>query len=263
MAVPIDFRYRVYAMAKRYLPSGVIRFLRSRLLRPMRNLWFRSGGDLRLVERNIVFEGLRFTFQAPLTTVERAERRGIETKICRLLMAECAPGSVCIDVGASFGFITSVLCATTGSEGRVIAVEADAPTQEGLLHNVRRNGWTERCDVVHAFAGEAEVAGSGTPRVTVDGLVDRLGLDTVTAIKIDTDGGDLAVLQGCRKTLARFQPVLVVELEADHQAIADILTAADYELADMSGRPLDLARPPPNLFAARGRLLCPPPPSGR
>ncbi|MCF3136930.1 FkbM family methyltransferase [Streptomyces olivochromogenes] len=58
------------------------------------------------------------------------------------------------------------------------------------------------------------------PRVTLD----ELGLRDVGFIKIDVDGGELAVLRGATALLARDRPALFVELEARIQPVAPVVT---------------------------------------
>ena len=62
------------------------------------------------------------------------------------------------------------------------------------------------------------------PAVTVDALVQSMGLDRVDLIKSDVEGLDGAVLEGAARTLARWRPRLV--FEHDRGAWA----AAGYEL---------------------------------
>ncbi|MFD7706639.1 FkbM family methyltransferase [Streptomyces sp. NPDC059786] len=57
------------------------------------------------------------------------------------------------------------------------------------------------------------------PCVTLDGL----GLRDVGFVKIDTDGGELAVLRGAETLLRRDRPALFVELESRIQPIAPVV----------------------------------------
>jgi FkbM family methyltransferase len=50
------------------------------------------------------------------------------------------------------------------------------------------------------------------PRVTIDQYVDGHGIDNVALMKIDVEGGELEVLEGARRTLARWHPPLLMEL---------------------------------------------------
>ncbi|WP_173874644.1 FkbM family methyltransferase [Streptomyces albus subsp. chlorinus] len=54
--------------------------------------------------------------------------------------------------------------------------------------------------------------------------LDELGLTGVTLLKIDVDGGELAVLHGAAATLARERPALFVELELRIQPLGPVLS---------------------------------------
>ncbi|UNO42224.1 FkbM family methyltransferase [Streptomyces sp. MST-110588] len=53
--------------------------------------------------------------------------------------------------------------------------------------------------------------------------LDELKLSAVTLIKIDVDGGELAVLRGCERTVMRDRPALFVELETRIQPLDPVL----------------------------------------
>lgn len=96
--------------------------------------------------------------------------------------------------------------------------------------------------------------------------LDSLGLTDVTAIKIDAEGAEYAVLRGARDTLARCRPVLTLELEERHAegctwAVPAFLDALGYETAFAHGgrwhpmhalhRPtMQRASPDPSVFEA-------------
>jgi FkbM family methyltransferase len=72
--------------------------------------------------------------------------------------------------------------------------------------------------------------------------LDDLALPNVTAIKLDAEGAEYAVLRGARETLARCRPVLTLELEERHAegctwAVPAFLDALGYETAfELQGR---------------------------
>ncbi|NKI40824.1 FkbM family methyltransferase [Streptomyces physcomitrii] len=57
--------------------------------------------------------------------------------------------------------------------------------------------------------------------------LDGLGLHEVGFIKIDVDGGELAVLRGARRLLARDRPALFIELEHRINPVAPVLALLD------------------------------------
>lgn len=70
--------------------------------------------------------------------------------------------------------------------------------------------------------------------------LDDEGHDNVGLIKIDVEGHEFAVLEGAKETIARCRPVLVIEIEEQHnkRPILDSLNA----VADMGYRPVFLRR---------------------
>jgi hypothetical protein len=53
---------------------------------------------------------------------------------------------------------------------------------------------------------------------TMDSLIERAGVTRLDFIKIDTEGGELHVLQGGERTIKEFRPSILVEIEARHTA---------------------------------------------
>ncbi len=96
--------------------------------------------------------------------------------------------------------------------------------------------------------------------------LDDLGLTDLTAIKLDAEGAEYAVLRGARETLARCRPVLTLELEERHAegctwAVPAFLDALGFEVAfEHAGRwhqmsalhrpTMQRASPDPAVFAA-------------
>jgi len=96
--------------------------------------------------------------------------------------------------------------------------------------------------------------------------LDSLGLADVTAVKLDAEGGEYAVLQGARETLTRCRPVLSIEIEERHRqgstwAVPAFLDALGYEafyefwgewrpMAGFDRRAMQRASPNPAVFEA-------------
>lgn len=150
------------------------------------------------------------------------------------------PESVCIDVGANVGYYTCLM-ARRAWRGRTIAFEADPVTHAILVDNVGIN-WCEkvvdaRNTAVADQAGtltlyrrvgrggntsiievaEEERSQLGEP-ASVPFEVECLTLDEVTAplsrldvVKIDVEGAESLVLQGMAETVARLDPMIIME----------------------------------------------------
>ena len=128
-----------------------------------------------------------------------------------------------LDCGANIGYF-SILFAQLSPQGRVHAIEPTA-TADMLETNLRHHGCANV--TVHRLAmgqhpGRREekifrLWGQPAEKLaydftTVDLLVAQLGLTRLDCLKIDVDSFDFEVLMGAEKTLQRFDPWLVVEL---------------------------------------------------
>ncbi|MBW3618983.1 MAG: FkbM family methyltransferase [Actinobacteria bacterium] len=158
------------------------------------------------------------------------------------------PGWTCVDIGAAGGTYTHLLSRRVGAAGRVHAVEPRSRSMGYLrrmrrvfrwhnveLHQLALTDHDEGAELsVPRFARtEAHLTGPvattdrtvRTERVattTVDALVRSRDLVSVELIKCDVEGAELQVLRGAEWTMARFRPVVVVEIEARHLARYDL-----------------------------------------
>lgn len=143
----------------------------------------------------------------------------------------CKAGGTVVDVGCYTGLF-SILAARRGCQ--VIAFEPMRPNFERCLENFEING--VEVDLRHQCAsdrsGPAEIkfnprvpfltsgaslvrpsGGRESEAFAIDGVaIDDLELEQCTAIKIDVERGEPAVLAGARETIRRCRPVLFVEV---------------------------------------------------
>ena len=174
------------------------------------------------------------------------------------------PGGVCVDVGAAAGIYTQLLAELVGPTGQVHSVEPLAfahPAWSRLLGAYRRPTVTRHFVALGAEPGKAtmsvpagrhglvtgrsflavrtdglgsnaEFARQGSVDVevdTLDRLVERAGLRGLDFVKIDVEGGELAVLRGGRDTIDAFRPTLLLEIEQRH------ITRYRHTAADVVG----------------------------
>lgn len=193
------------------------------------------------------------------------------------------PGDVVWDVGANVGLFTFAAASLAGSTGHVVALEADT-WLVGLLRRsaARQSSQRAKVDVLPVAVGEQvgvahfNIAARGRAAsylesargssqtggvrqsvsvmsVTLDWLLDRFPAPRV--LKIDVEGGDLAVLRGGARMLSDVQPTILVEVgRAISPTVSDLLHAHGYTLFDLENRHLGpIARASYNTLARPGK----------
>jgi FkbM family methyltransferase len=168
--------------------------------------------------------------------VDKLPRRLHEAALecARVLLTDDA---VVIDAGANVG-VLAVGFALLAPRGQVVAIEASPTTFADLRRNVGEAG-VDNVELVECAVGERAgtleffdsswfSAGSFVKEPTmasalhegsisvearsIDDIVAKLALERVDLVKLDVEGHELPALRGARETLARFQPVAVIEL---------------------------------------------------
>ncbi|MBI2813951.1 MAG: FkbM family methyltransferase [Opitutae bacterium] len=150
------------------------------------------------------------------------------------------PGAVVFDIGANIGAHTLHFARLAGPTGRVFAFEPTEFACAKLRANLALNpALAERVSLQQFFlvahravttpptvAASWPVADSGETNawhgraedssraaaVTADDFCARAGVTRIDFVKLDVDGHEWSVLQGFSETLARFRPVIVVEI---------------------------------------------------
>jgi len=164
---------------------------------------------------------------------------GFEETEIRFVEQVLRPGMTVLDIGAHHGLYTLLASKRVGRTGKVIAFEPSPRECERLTKHVRvnrcRNVEMERCALGNE-PGEADlfvvdgyrdwgnslrppVVPDPTRRVRVpirrlDDLLAARGIEQVDFIKLDAEGGELAVLHGARRLLqAAPRPAILAEVE--------------------------------------------------
>lgn len=162
-----------------------------------------------------------------------------------------------LEAGANSGTETLLISRLVGATGHVYAIEPVPHIVEKLKGNLELNSISNV--VVMPFAlGEArkEIAFSvypsdhpnqgmgskvfeyaGLERIsvwqdTIDSLMDAGTLNRLDFVKMDVQGGELDILKGAGKTIARFRPKIFLEADnlSDLGAIYDYLSSFDYKV---------------------------------
>jgi FkbM family methyltransferase len=142
------------------------------------------------------------------------------------------PGAVILDIGANFGFYAVSFARALARCARIIAFEPFPSTFRRLCANIALNGLD---DVIQAHplalsdrvgrarmwsrpdnSGASAVLDEGStsvPATTLDTFSRDAGLERLDFVKVDVEGHEEAVLRGASDVLARFRPVLLVEID--------------------------------------------------
>lgn len=185
------------------------------------------------------------------------------------------PGGVGIDIGSASGVYTLALSRLVGATGQVHSVEAlplafvhpfltrllRARSAPNVRHHTLALGAEPGSGVMSVPIGRygpvtgrsflarkttglgsnAEFAEHVDVMVkvdTLDSLCTRAGLTRLDFVKIDVEGAELQVLEGGTRTIEKFRPALLVEIEARHtdryqyspDAIVGWFAARDYTM---------------------------------
>jgi FkbM family methyltransferase len=164
---------------------------------------------------------------------------GFEETEMRFVGRLLRPGMTVLDIGAHHGLYTLLAAKRVGRRGRVIAFEPSPRERLRLAKHLRlnrcRNVDVESC-AVGKETGEADLflvdgfcdwgnslqppaVAEPTRRVSVpvrrlDDVLPELSVDRVDFIKLDAEGGELAVLQGASRLLQTVpRPAILAEVE--------------------------------------------------
>jgi FkbM family methyltransferase len=151
------------------------------------------------------------------------------------------PGDTVVDVGANFGWYSTLCAAAAGPAGKVFAFEPVPSTYQRLLENLRHNQFATRVTAVRSAVGQQQgevtvyvfdhlshscaslstldqdqYQAVSAPLIDLDSFLAAKHVENVDFLKCDVEGSELAVLQGCRKLLSKPDaPLVLVELNAD------------------------------------------------
>lgn len=149
-----------------------------------------------------------------------------ETELTEEIRKRGKAGGLMVDVGANYGYF-SLLWADSNPKNSVIAVEASPRNLAPLKHNLHLNNLEQRIEVIAAAAGNATGktrfdlgpddqtgwgmialnGGDGTlvevDTVRLDEVLAARSIDRIDVLKVDAEGADLLVLEGCESLLKR------------------------------------------------------------
>lgn len=220
------------------------------------------------------FNGCRF-FCGDNNKIERELKKGrnflgeyhydfINFAVVKSLVAS---GHVCLDIGANIGVYSNVFAHLSGSAENVHAFEPVRHIRHKLLANAKLNGHTglnvndfalgdaeSRMTMFqikpgHIRGGVSSLLQNDTYKqlgaenydevevavTLLDNYVGERDLRSVDFIKIDVEGFEMNVLRGGRKTVEKYRPFVLLELDFDRHGAAvgremkEYFSSLDYQ----------------------------------
>jgi FkbM family methyltransferase len=164
------------------------------------------------------------------------------------------PGGLFIDCGANCGLMGLLACQHRSA--RVIFIEPHPRLAKSIEANIRLNRFEKRAELVEAAISNVsghvtfyenstgddgthsihQDWGEGEKRVianvrcqTLKEIIEQRQLSHIDFLKIDTEGNDLAVLQGMEDYLRpAFTKLIYVEMARDGESICQLMTSRGY-----------------------------------
>lgn len=142
------------------------------------------------------------------------------------------PGYVILDVGANFGYYSLVLASALNKKTHIMALEPDPGNFKRLMHHITLNNMEEIIkahqlgvsDCVCETQMSKNPENSGHTMITLNGEIKNVHLTTLDIfcseniknrfdlLMLDVEGFEEHALIGAKKTLAKFKPIIFVEL---------------------------------------------------
>ncbi|MDH5740480.1 MAG: FkbM family methyltransferase [Nitrospira sp.] len=261
-----SLRFQAVRWIKQVIPTPLLPVTRAiyRMPRLMRR---RMGPQ----EQFSIYRGFELHYSRGTSLLEWIEgARVYEPEVCRQLVQALKdkPSPMCLDIGANIGLMTLNVLAEV-PHAHIVAFEPGGHQAELLEKNVTVNSLCDRVRVVRSalsnHVGTAEfsihesrhASGDGffdtrragrtktmeVPVTTLDSWWQAVGYPHIDAVKIDTEGAELWVLEGSKAMLDQCRPLVVFELHPKNIRVypydaVDILRffdRHDYSVSTMEG----------------------------
>jgi len=187
-------------------------------------------------------EGSWFAFR-PFTDDADKISRSYEQAVRRMLSPHGS--ETIIDIGANIGWHSVWLSKRVGPSGKVLAVEPEGTNFAILELNTRLNNLANVISINLALGSnrgsgrlfvprptlmgqvttadsnhQSRFQGSIVTFDTLDNVISAFNFNQVSAIKVDVEGAELAVIRGAEKTIAKFGPRLIIETHGHDKLVS-------------------------------------------
>jgi FkbM family methyltransferase len=165
-------------------------------------------------------------------------------------------GDIVVDVGAAFGFYTILASKRVGSNGKVIAIEAQHDSFEMLNRNIKLNRLTNvitlncavysketKVKLYSSYSIMTERAGKNTNKFvevnanTLDNLLSQqqngINHADINWIKIDVEGAEFEVLKGATNVLSKSKDIaLLIEIHGQdsYRQVVEFLNVYNFKI---------------------------------
>ncbi len=157
------------------------------------------------------------------TLVLVAQGRWFEAEI-DFVQQVVKPGMTVLDVGANVGVYTFAIASCLANHGHVHAFEPTAKCQSLIQQTIATNDLTASVTLhpvaVGATVGNVSLQSQASSELNAVSqtagdirqiTLDSLNFEAADLVKIDTEGMEVAVLEGARQLLVAHKPILVIE----------------------------------------------------
>jgi len=200
-----------------------------------------------IYKKKIQYFQFTFIISCPLQILLRAEKKGIESSLSRLIMNELSKGDQCIDVGANYGFITMIMAKSVGLDGHVFSFESELNIFQVLEKNINDNALDKICTVENYFISNK----SNKNVKKIDDIIEKNRNEKIKLIKIDPDGSDYNCLLGAEQLIEKDMPIIVIEInEADREIYNKLVDLGYNYFYDQYYNIVSVINMPPNLIAS-------------
>jgi len=247
------FKYYIYKFVTSiFHRDKLLLFASSAQTKWFRDMFFRPKGIPEIYNKEIQYFQFTLIISCPLQILLKAETKGIESSLSRLIMNELSKGDQCIDVGANYGFITMIMAKIVGKNGHVFSFEADKKIYEVLIKNINNNDIKNTCTVMNNFITNK----SKNSHEKLDNIFKEDNKGKIKLIKIDIDGSDYNCLLGAEKLIKMDMPIIVIEINESGLDIYNKLVDLGYSyFYDQHYKLVSNNKMPLNLIASNKQLI--------